>query len=369
MAILKTGKPQSFLCWTLVQCLFLLAACGGGDRPQTQPAAALSMVQRGRLAPPTPSPTEEGRPSATLTPAAPKSSSVALEVEDPFPPQRLLDLFFAPAYEASIEPADPDTLFVSTEFAPLRVVSENTDAAGSPLLDAGMLLVAETTETTDQREVYQRSAVTRVKELEARVLLARIPPLEVRPRQAEPHLPIERARPPQTDDVEALPFPPPEAGAPDLPEIHASGRLQVLRYAPSQDVDMAPNVSITFSRPMVPLTSHSTLAAQDLPVSLVPQPPGEWYWMGTRTLLFQPDGRLPGSTRYRAEIPAGVSAVDGSELVRGGRLGIRDRAAHTGPLLAAWEPKAAVAAAGGTGIQPVCRPAGSGSIHYDQGFQ
>ena len=317
MAILITGRPWLFLCCTLVPCLFLLATCGGGDRLQTRPAAALFMFQRGVSAPATatPSPTEEGRPSATPTPAAPKSPSVALEVEDPFPPQRLLDLFFAPAYESSIELVDPDTLFVSTEFAPLRVVSENTDAAGSPLLDAGMLLVAETTEATDQREVYQRSAVTRVKELEARVLLARIPPLEVRPRQAEPHLPIERARPPQTDDVEALPFPPPEAGAPDLPEIHASGRLQVLRYAPSQDVDMAPNVSITFSRPMVPLTSHSTLAAQDLPVSLVPQPPGEWYWMGTRTLLFQPDGRLPGSTRYRAEIPAGVSAVDGSELV------------------------------------------------------
>ena len=90
--------------------------------------------------------------------------------------------------------------------------------------------------------------------------------------------------------------------------------LKVLRYNPSVNVDIAPNLSITFSKPMVPLTSHNALAELSLPVSLDPQPAGEWYWLGTQTLLFQPERRLPGSTQYRVEIPAGVTAVDKSSL-------------------------------------------------------
>ncbi len=68
---------------------------------------------------------------------------------------------------------------------------------------------------------------------------------------------------------------------------------------------------------MVALSSHATLANQDLPIVLSPTPPGEWYWMGTRTVVFQPEGRMPGATRYKVEIPSGMEAVDGSTLETG----------------------------------------------------
>ncbi len=47
---------------------------------------------------------------------------------------------------------------------------------------------------------------------------------------------------------------------------------------------------------------------------LEPQPPGEWRWVGARTLVFEPEGRFPMATRYRATIPAGTRSALGGTL-------------------------------------------------------
>src|SRR5205807_5584169 len=89
--------------------------------------------------------------------------------------------------------------------------------------------------------------------------------------------------------------------------------LEVLRWSPEGDVPVAPQLSITFSQPMVAVTSQ-TDAAATVPVTLTPTPKGKWRWIGTRTLLFDPDVRFPQATTYTVEIPKGTKSATGNVL-------------------------------------------------------
>ena len=128
---------------------------------------------------------------------------------------------------------------------------------------------------------------------------------------AEVLLPTERREPPAHSGIRPSLFPP--EGAAERPAPVAE-LLSVLRYAPEGEVALSPNVSLTFSRPMVPISSQAVVADQDLPVELTPQPEGEWMWLGTQTLLFQPKGRMPGATRYTVRVPDTVEDVTGTQL-------------------------------------------------------
>ena len=89
--------------------------------------------------------------------------------------------------------------------------------------------------------------------------------------------------------------------------------LSVLRHAPDGEVPVAPHFSITFSQPMVALSSQ-TEASKTVPVVLTPQPEGQWRWLGTKTLYFDPDKRMPMATDYQVEIPAETESVSGVKL-------------------------------------------------------
>ena len=128
-------------------------------------------------------------------------------------------------------------------------------------------------------------------------------------------------RPPQTllpplvgETIDGA-FPPPPTDAPDDP---ATGPLEVLRYQPEGPVEIAPFVSITFDRPMVPLATLEQLDAAEVPAVITPAVDGRWRWIGTRTLRFElvPGelDRLPGATDYTVEVPAGTRSADGAEL-------------------------------------------------------
>jgi alpha-2-macroglobulin len=128
-------------------------------------------------------------------------------------------------------------------------------------------------------------------------------------------------RPPQTllpplvgETIEGV-FPPPPVDAPDEP---AGGPLQVVRYQPEGPVDIAPFLSVTFDQPMVPLATLEQLDASEVPVVVTPAVEGRWRWIGTRTLRFElvPGelDRLPGSTDYTVEVPAGTRSASGAEL-------------------------------------------------------
>jgi len=121
-------------------------------------------------------------------------------------------------------------------------------------------------------------------------------------------------RPPAvTGDTIRAPFPPEAAAGP--PPAVAAGPLEVARYQPEGDVETMPRLAVTFSQPMVPLTSHAALATAEVPVTLEPQPPGQWRWAGSQTLIFEPEGgRFPMATEYRVTAAAGIKSAAGAAL-------------------------------------------------------
>lgn len=116
--------------------------------------------------------------------------------------------------------------------------------------------------------------------------------------------------PPRTGLTIEAPLPVPDD---EVPPVVAREPLRIERYAPEGAVTMAPFLSVTFSQPMIELTG--TGATRATPARLTPSPPGRWRWIGTRTLLFEPERRFPMATRYRVEIPSGTMSAVGNELV------------------------------------------------------
>jgi hypothetical protein len=142
-------------------------------------------------------------------------------------------------------------------------------------------------------------------------VLDRLPPLAAEPREEPFALREASLPPPRAGRTVRASFPPPEA--PVRPDAAPAGPLEVLRRMPEGDVPLAPHLSITFSQPIVALDSHESLARAAVPARLSPQPPGDWRWGGTRTLLFEPVGRFPMATDFRVEVPAGTrSAIGGA---------------------------------------------------------
>jgi uncharacterized protein YfaS (alpha-2-macroglobulin family) len=119
------------------------------------------------------------------------------------------------------------------------------------------------------------------------------------------------APPPRTGKTEKIAFPPEVALKPN--EMGNPGVLEVVRFAPEGEVPVAPNVSLTFSKPMTAVTSQEE-AAKIMPATVTPQPVGSWRWLGTRTLLFKPDGRFPMATDYTIEVKAGTVSAAGDKL-------------------------------------------------------
>jgi uncharacterized protein YfaS (alpha-2-macroglobulin family) len=110
-------------------------------------------------------------------------------------------------------------------------------------------------------------------------------------------------------------FPPRVSSAP--PAVQAKASYEVTRHAPDGPVSVAPNLSISFSEPMVAVTSHLELAKEQVPVKLTPEPPGKWRWVGTQTLFFEPKGeRFPAATDYQIEIVEGTKSSSGASLVK-----------------------------------------------------
>ena len=143
--------------------------------------------------------------------------------------------------------------------------------------------------------------------------------------------PVDSLRPPVVGDTIDAPFPP-APDAPSVPEATASGPLEVLRFQPEGDVDLAPFIALTFNEPMVELATLEQLDAADVPVQVTPDISqtagidGRWRWIGTRTLRFEvtPSGddsdgndgldRLPASTEYTVTVPAGTESANGAVL-------------------------------------------------------
>ena len=120
---------------------------------------------------------------------------------------------------------------------------------------------------------------------------------------------------------ETVPFPPVEGPPLSVPEggerppsFAADQPLKVIYATPEGQLD-SPHLQLTvsFSRAMVSLTKVEDQASKS-PLKITPAVQGKQRWLGTRTLIFEPDKPLAGSTEYKVEIPAGLKAQDGGEL-------------------------------------------------------
>lgn len=150
---------------------------------------------------------------------------------------------------------------------------------------------------------------------ETSALLARGPVFDLKDGDRQPFA-LRKASPPPpiTGEDVMMPFPPPPMGPPPVVE---AGPLEVRRHAPDGDVPMAPSFSVTFSQPMVAITSQEQ-ASKTVPITLLPQPPGNWRWLGTKTLQFDPQpvaggtgNRLPMATEYTVTVPKGTTSTIG----------------------------------------------------------
>jgi alpha-2-macroglobulin len=166
----------------------------------------------------------------------------------------------------------------------------------------------------DQPEAKPATKLATASELsqsETENILRRLPAMKIDPSGVEEFaMRAGSLPPPRTGNTIETSFP---AGGTAKNEPVTAGPLEVVRYSPEGSVPLAPELSITFSQPMVILTSQDE-AATNVPVKLDPQPPGRWRWLGTKTLIFQPDGRFPMATSYAVTVPAGTRAANGSIL-------------------------------------------------------
>ncbi|KMQ49971.1 hypothetical protein CHISP_3117 [Chitinispirillum alkaliphilum] len=178
------------------------------------------------------------------------------------------------------------------------------------------------------REIQEHQEFVRVargdaEELNQEVIkehLTRLEPVYEDQTEYEFSMPKKRKRIPRSGITVKGEFPSKEDLAPPtVLEIENNEPLSVLRIAPEGDVRIAPHVSLTFSRPMVAVTSQSE-AAEEVPVTLRPQPEGSWRWINTQTLIFEPqDGSLPKATEYQVTINEDATCIDG-ERISGERL-------------------------------------------------
>ncbi len=242
------------------------------------------------------------------------------------------------------------------DLAPAVPVTAAT--TGAPTVDRpegvqdGMELELANGETPVGAAAVAQAEVTPLSDSIRDALLARLPalssaltvPFALRPASTPPPRPGS-----QVD----LAFPAPTAEAsPDLP----AGPVSVVRHAPSGDVPLAAVVSLTFDRPMVALGSVSAMS-QTLPAVLTPQPEGAWRWLGTRTLVFEAEGRLPMATTYTLSVAPGLVGSDGQSTT----AAFTDSFTLPALSVEAWAPSAGAI----TGLQPVLVVAGDQDLRAE----
>ena len=102
------------------------------------------------------------------------------------------------------------------------------------------------------------------------------------------------------------------------PGAGQSPSLTIASAGPSGELGQladADQIRIVFSEPMVALGTVPTGAAPSW-IYLTPPAAGNFYWSGTRTLIFSPDAAtpLPFATRFTMRVDADATSVSGHAL-------------------------------------------------------
>ncbi|MGN6106364.1 MAG: Ig-like domain-containing protein, partial [Kofleriaceae bacterium] len=210
--------------------------------------------------------------------------------------------------------------------------SGTTVAGRSPLSDLVLVQSKDLPPGLDLRVSHGRQGppsydrtklapATKLSDAEAEALLSRARPLQGESGDAQPFAFRPRSQPaPRTGKSVQGQFPAPPSSLLPPAGNEAGKDLQVLRWMPEGEVPLAPELSVTFSQPMIAVTSQ-TDAAANVPIKLTPTPAGRWRWIGTRTVVFDPGdrdaGRFPQATTYQVEVPAGTKSATGGVLKDG----------------------------------------------------
>jgi uncharacterized protein YfaS (alpha-2-macroglobulin family) len=166
----------------------------------------------------------------------------------------------------------------------------------------------------DTRVKQTLSPADPISQSDAAGILGRLPAIKSDPDdQTEFAKRIGSLPPPKTGKQIPVKFP--SGDGRGTPKVNPGSTLEVLRFSPEGEVSLAPDLSLTFSQPMVAVTSQEE-AAKYAPVELSPQVEGRWRWLGTRTLMFDTDKRFPMATKFTARVPAGTRAVNGQVLAK-----------------------------------------------------
>lgn len=172
--------------------------------------------------------------------------------------------------------------------------------------------LSEGAEGAEKRNVTPPTKGDPLAENETSSLLKRLPPIKAEPDDQTDFAKRAGSLPaPKTGKMIPVKFPSDDQRG--TPKTDTGKTLEVLRFSPEGEINLAPDLNVTFSQPMVSVSSQEQ-AAQTVPVQLTPQPEGKWRWLGTKTLMFDATKRLPMATKFTARVPAGTKSANGQVL-------------------------------------------------------
>ncbi len=195
--------------------------------------------------------------------------------------------------------------------------SATGSAYQSPAQDAPDGMELRLSNGEEGAPAYDRAKLapaTKLDDAKVNTILARAKQLVAQAADKQAFALRPRSQPaPKTGTTITTAFPPPPSSLLPPKANDATSALTVLRYMPEGEVPLAPELTVTFSQPMIAVTSQADAAAST-PVKLDPQPAGSWRWIGTRTIMFDPDVRFPMATTYKVSVPAGTKSVAGNPI-------------------------------------------------------
>ncbi|HVE57857.1 MAG TPA: alpha-2-macroglobulin family protein [Pyrinomonadaceae bacterium] len=157
------------------------------------------------------------------------------------------------------------------------------------------------------------SQAVKLSETETDAILRRLPPLEAETSDKADFSTLPNSLPPpKTGKIIPVKFPSEEQQK-NAPQPENSAALEIVRASPNNYVPFVTDLSVTFSQPMVAVSSQNK-ASETVPVILTPEVKGKWRWLGTKTLIFDAAERFPMATRFSAAIPAGTRSATGGAL-------------------------------------------------------
>jgi uncharacterized protein YfaS (alpha-2-macroglobulin family) len=203
-------------------------------------------------------------------------------------------------------------------FSPYIVVAQKTTGKTqknmNPVTLNGLQFrLSEGVEGAEKREVKPQIKTDNLSESETSSLLKRLPPIKEDKDDKKDFAKRAGTLPaPKTGKVVPVKFPATEQR--NVATTENITRLEVLRFSPTEEVELAADLSVTFSQPMVAVTSQEE-SAKTVPVQVTPAlPEGNWRWLGTKTLMFDTKKRFPMATKFDVRIPAGTKSATGATL-------------------------------------------------------